>query len=84
MIDDVISAVVKTAVMSPDHMKPLWKREVEFAAGFGMTPDEMVLHALKEGHHELAVFAGTHMFPIIPGPNASYAPHPYSLAPLAL
>jgi hypothetical protein len=73
-LDDLVTGIVKSAVMSPEHMKPVWRRESEFAQAFGMTPDEMVLHALKEGHHELSVFAGSHMFPIIPGPRASYAP----------
>jgi predicted acylesterase/phospholipase RssA len=73
-VDENVSQLVKRAVLSPDYMKGAWKREVEYQKAFGITPEELLVQSLEPGSHKLPAMAGCHVFPIFPGPAASYSP----------
>ena len=75
LVDGVLSRVVKRAVMSPPYMKPVWAREVEYVAAFGLNDFEMMQLALD--HPAAAVrpeFGGASLYPIFPGPASQYSP----------
>jgi predicted patatin/cPLA2 family phospholipase len=75
LVDGVVSRVVKRAVMSPPYMKPVWRREVEYLAAFGLNDFEMLQLALD---HVAAAsrpeFGGAALYPVFPGPAAQYSP----------
>lgn len=73
----MVERVVKKAVMSPEYMKPVWRREVELVASFGLANFEMLQLGLADRGTAAATrpeFGGTLLYPVFPGPAASYAP----------
>jgi hypothetical protein len=73
----VVERVVKRAVMSPEYMKPVWRREVELVASFGLADFEMLQLGLADRGAAAAMrpeFGGALLYPVFPGPAASYAP----------
>jgi len=77
-VDDSVAQLVKKAVLSPEYMKSAWRSEVEYQKAFGITPEELLVESLQPRAHKLPALAGCHVFPIFPGPAASYAPPPPS------
>ena len=68
---------MKKAVMSPEYMKPVWRREVELVASFGLSDFEMLGLGLEDRGAAAATrpeFGGALLYPVFPGPAASYAP----------
>lgn len=77
--EDVFSAAIKRAVMSPAYMKDAWRAEVEMIAQQGATMDDMLLQGLQVDAHQLPFFRGpngqgVHVCPVYPGAGAKYAP----------
>lgn len=73
-LEDAMEAAIKKAILSPDYMIPAWKAEMEYYLKDGLTQDDMLLRSFDEGAHELPWFSGTHVFPLYPGPAASFSP----------
>lgn len=67
-LEDAMEAAIKRAVLSPDYMRPAWQAEVDYLAADGISQDDMLLRALEEGAHEQTWFAGSHVYPVYPGP----------------
>ena len=75
IVGGVVERVVKRAVMSPDYMKPVWRREVELVSSFGLGDFDMLQLGLDR--HAAAArpeFGGAHLYPAFPGAGAAYAP----------
>ena len=73
----VVERVVKKAVMSPEYMKPVWRREVELVASFGLADFEMLQLGLERrgaAARSRPEFGGALLYPVFPGPAAQYAP----------
>jgi len=73
----VVERVVKKAVMSPEYMKPVWRREVELVASFGLADFEMLQLGLEDrgaAARTRPEFGGALLYPVFPGPAAQYAP----------
>ncbi len=66
----LFEGAVKKAVLSPAYMRPAWQREVAVMVEEGLTADEMLLLSLEEGADQLPFFAGSHVYPVYPGPGA--------------
>ena len=63
--------------MSPEYMKPVWRREVELVASFGLADFEMLQLGLEDRGAAAATrpeFGGALLYPVFPGPAAQYAP----------
>jgi hypothetical protein len=75
LVDGVVSRVVKRAVMSPPYMKPVWAREVEYVAAFGLNDFEMLQLALDApAAAARPEFGGAALYPVFPGPAAQFSP----------
>jgi len=75
LVDGVLSRVVKRAVMSPPYMRPVWRREVEYLAAFGLNDFEMLQLALDPAAAAARPeFGGAALYPIFPGPPSQYSP----------
>ena len=54
-----------------DYMIAAWKAELAVLAADGISQDEMLMAAAaRDDAHELPWFAGTHVYPLYPGPAA--------------
>ena len=75
IVGGVVERVVKRAVMSPDYMKPVWRREVELVSSFGLGDFDMLQLGLdRHAASARPEFGGAHLYPIFPGAGAAYAP----------
>lgn len=70
LVDSLVADAVKRLVLNPEYMRAAWMREVENSMIFGMTTDEMLVRGLEPDSYQLPHFAGTHCYPIFPGPAA--------------
>lgn len=73
-LEAAIETAIKRAILSPEYMVPAWKAEMEYMAKDGLTQDDMLLRSTEDDAHTLPWFAGTHVFPLYPGPPASFSP----------
>lgn len=76
LVGGVVEAAVKRAVMSPDYMIPVWRRETELVSGFGLTDFDMLTLGLVDpaGAAARAEFGGAALYPVFPGAGAAYSP----------
>ena len=73
MKEEVVSGLVKRAVLSPSYMKTAWARELENLRAFGLTTDQMLVASLDPTSRDCAFLAGSFNLPIIPGPDSMCA-----------
>ncbi len=73
-LEDVLGGAVKRAVLSPDYMRPAWRREMHVIQEEGCTQDAQLLQGLQAGSHVLPYFNGGHVCPLYPGAAAKFAP----------
>lgn len=67
MREDMLSELVKRAVLSPSYMKAAWARELENLQSFGLTTDQMMMASLSPTSNSQAFLAGSFNYPVIPG-----------------
>uniref|UniRef100_A0A7S1SUM6 Patatin n=1 Tax=Tetraselmis chuii TaxID=63592 RepID=A0A7S1SUM6_9CHLO len=73
-LNRALAEVVRKAVLSPSYMKPAWETRLVHDSQVGMTIDEILFMSMDEAGPAPPLCDDSFVFPLFPGPAASFAP----------